>query len=242
MINNKIYNKRYLIGDIHGFWSVILNRLNHYEDESVCYIQVGDFGIGINSVDLEYSRLERLNTRLSELNSDLYIVRGNHDDPAWFINTQYDILKDKLTNIFFVPDYTVLSIDNENILFIGGAISVDRVPRKMKMNKWWPNEVMVFDFDKVSQYRDIDRVICHTSPDFVFPLAISPTVYEFAKQDDLLIKDVINERKNLSLLVTKLMENNSIKSFAYGHFHNSNRFIHNRCEFICVDIDEFVNF
>jgi predicted phosphodiesterase len=242
MRNFKVYRKKFLLGDIHGYWSVILNQLNHINEKEICIIQVGDFGIGFDDIDREFAKLLRLNERLVEYESDLFIIRGNHDDPKWFKETEFTELKEKLTNIFFVPDYTVLNIDLENILFIGGAVSIDRNPRKMDGpgKSWWKDEVINFDFQKVQDLRDIDRLICHTAPDFCEPLKFNQLVYNFALQDDLLLDDLRNERANMTKLVTQLMNNNKIKSFVYGHFHNSYRFSHNDCEFLGLNINQFI--
>lgn len=244
MNNYKVYNKKFLLGDIHGYWSVILNQVNHLNEENICYIQVGDFGIGFDDIDKEFSKLTTLNTRLAEFNSDLYILRGNHDNPKWFKDTEFTTLKERLTNIFFVPDYTILNIDLENILFIGGAVSIDRVPRKMKqtgyLEGWWVDEVVNFDFERVKKLRDIDRVICHTAPDFCQPLKFNNLVYDFATQDDRLLDDLRNERGTMTKLITEVMNNNNLKGYYYGHFHNSYRFYHNNCEFVGLGVNEFI--
>ena len=243
MNNNKIYKRKFLLGDLHGYWSVILNHLNHVHETETCYIQVGDFGIGFDDIEKEFEKLQRLNARLVEYNSDLFILRGNHDNPYWFIADDYNYLKDQLTNIFFVPDYTVLNIDLENHLFIGGGVSIDRVPRRMDGpgKSWWPKEVVNFDFEKAAELRDIDRVICHTAPDFCQPLKFNQLVYNFAMQDDKLLEDLRNERANMTKLVTEIMKNNKIKGYYYAHFHNSYRFYHNDCEFICLNVNQFLH-
>lgn len=245
MKNYVTYREKYLLGDIHGEWSVILNHLrkiSHFDNEerkNICYIQVGDFGIGYNKVENEVAKLKILNEELVKHESDLFIIRGNHDDPEWFKIDVYTEYKEKLSNIFFVPDYTVLNIDLENILFVGGAVSIDRNYNKMRGGKYWPDEVVKFDYEFVDKLRDIDRMICHTSPDFVEPLTFNNLVYSYAMNDDLLLGDLTTERSNMTKLVTALMNNNKLKGFYYGHFHRNYRFYHNECEFICLDINTF---
>lgn len=235
------YQRIYLLGDIHGYWSILLQHLNHVNEKENCYIQVGDFGIGFDEVENEVERLNRLNDRLVEYDSHLYIIRGNHDNPLWFKDDEYVDIKSGLTNIFFLPDYSVLNINDENILFIGGAVSIDRNYRRVKRMGWWPEEVVQFDFEKASQFRNIDRVICHTAPSFCKPLTFNQLVYDFAKQDSLLLKDLKEEREKMTQLVTEIMKNNKIKSYVYGHFHNTYRFFHNDCEFICLNVNQFIN-
>jgi predicted phosphodiesterase len=244
--NYIVYREKYLLGDIHGEWSVILNHLRRgnsldlEEKRNICYIQVGDFNIGYNDPKLEIKKLLVLNNELKDKESDLFIIRGNHDDPEWFHDDKKTEYKEQLSNIFFVPDYTVLNIDLENILFVGGAVSIDRNYNKIYGGKYWEDEVVKFDFDFVKGLRDIDRMICHTSPDFVEPLTFNNLVYHYAKNDDLLLNDLRNERQNMTKLVTEVMNNNKIKTFAYGHFHRSYRFYHNNCEFLGLNINQFV--
>jgi hypothetical protein len=245
MKNFTIYNEKYLLGDLHGTWSVILNHLKMTDFDmnfrkKVCYIQVGDFGIGHNDVEIELKKLIILNDELVNHDSDLYIIRGNHDDPEWFKEEGKLDYKKQLTNIFFIPDYTVLNIDFENILFIGGAVSIDRNDSKLKGRKYWEDEVVKFDFDFVKELRDIDRMICHTAPDFVEPLKFNNLVYRYATNDDLLLEDLRTERANMTKLVTEVMSNNKLKGFYYGHYHNRYRFYHRNCEFIGIDIDQFI--
>lgn len=247
MKNYVVYKEKYLLGDIHGEWSVILNHLHRVsefdlkEKDQVCYIQVGDFGMGYRAKEKEFAKLKILNEELTKHNSDLFIIRGNHDDPEWFQADKYVEYKEQLTNIFFIPDYTVLNIDLENILFVGGAVSIDRNYNKMYGGKYWKDEVVKFDFELVKDLRDIDRMICHTCPDFVEPLTFNNLVYRYAMNDDLLLGDLTTERVNMTNLVTEVMNNNKLKGFYYGHFHRNYRFYHNDCEFVCLDINTFKN-
>jgi len=245
MKNYVTYREKWLLGDIHGEWSVILNHLRKTDFDmndrkNICYIQVGDFSIGYNNVDIEIKKLLTLNKELDDHESDLFIIRGNHDDPEWFDPNKKVEYKNQLTNIFFVPDYTVLNIDLENILFVGGAVSIDRNYNKMRGGKYWEDEVVKFDFDFVKDLRDIERMICHTAPDFVEPLTFNNLVYSYAMNDDLLLGDLTNERANMTKLVTEVMKGNKMKSFVYGHFHNTYRFYHNNCEFLGLNINQFI--
>lgn len=237
--NFKVFNKIYLVGDLHGFWNIIVNHASNNNTYDSCYIQVGDFQIGFSDKDEE--NLILLNNFLADNNNFLYVIRGNHDNPFWFNGNQFDEIKNKLDNILFIPDYTVLNINHENILFIGGAISIDRIPRIARSTGWWAEEVVDFDFDKASEFNNIDRMVCHTAPDFVPPLKISSgsIVYDYAHNDKLLLDHLKLERENMTKLVNLILLKNKIKSFFYGHFHNSYKFYHNNCEYIGLDINQF---
>lgn len=240
---NYYFDHIYNLGDIHGNWMCIPNFLipANYDfsvKENTLICQVGDFNIGYGGIESTKRRLRELNDHLFEYNNHLFIIRGNHDDPEWFNSDKYDHIKKDYSNILFIKDYTVLNINNENWLFLGGAISVDRSMTK-HMGTHFKGEEFVFDFEILSNFRDIDRVISHNAPDFCMPLYLGKTVMQYVKDDETLIDDIKNERKSLTNAFTLLSNNNKIKSWHYGHFHNSYRFYHNDCEFVCLNIDEF---
>lgn len=242
-IDYKVYNKKYLLGDIHGYWSIIANHVVHNEEENIAYIQVGDFNIGFNPIEKEVERLTQLNQILNTYKCDLYIMRGNHDNPMWFKNENFADIKANLNRIFFVPDYTVINMDLENILFVGGAVSIDRVPSRFKpYDAWWEDEAFVLDKDKLNGFEDIERVITHTCPDFCDPINFNGLVYNYAKNDATLLDDLKKERKLVTEMANILMFNgkNKLRGWYYGHFHNNYRLIHHNMEFVCLDIDKFM--
>lgn len=236
----KVYNKKYLIGDLHGYWSVIAQHITHNDEKNIAYLQVGDFNIGFNG-DYEIDKLIQLNKILNDFECDLYIMRGNHDNPNWFKDENFIDVKAKFNRIRFVPDYTVINIDTENILFVGGAISIDRVPNKL-VGHWWGDEVFPFDKKRLNALQDIERVITHTAPNFCEPLRFNDLVYRYAKNDVDLIKDLIAEREKVTEMATLLMNNgkNNLRGWYYGHFHNNYRLVHNNIEFVCLGIERFI--
>jgi hypothetical protein len=244
---SKFYNKKYLLGDIHGYWSIISNHLVQNDEKNIGYIQVGDFGIGF--YENEPEKLKKLDEILDIYDSDIYIIRGNHDNPAWFINGGNDKISDiksNLKRIIFVPDYTTININTENILFVGGAVSIDRVPRMMDLTEsWWSNEVFKLDEEKLEGLSNIDRIITHTCPDFCEPIKFNQLVYNYASQDSNLLKDLREERELVTKMSNILMlngKNPKLKGWYYGHFHNNYRFLHQNMEFVCLDINRFMQF
>jgi len=240
----KTYNKKYLLGDIHGYWSVIANHIVHNEEKNIGYIQIGDFGIGFGSPENEFNRLVQLNDILNEYECDLFIMRGNHDDPAWFRDENFIDYKKALNRIAFVPDYTIINIDMENILFVGGAVSIDRNPRRFNMDTfpaWWVDEVFTLDMKRLQEFENIERIITHTAPDFCEPLAFNGLVYGYAKNDADLLGDLRKEREDVTKMANTLMKNgkNNLRGWYYGHFHANHRFIHENIEFECININRF---
>ena len=240
----KVYNKKYLLGDIHGYWSIIAEHLVHNDEKNIGYIQVGDFGIGF--YEDEPNKLKQLDEILNDHESDLYIMRGNHDNPAWFTPGGTDKIADVkagLKRITFIPDYTILNIDFENILFVGGAVSIDRRPRMMDLREsWWADEIFVLDEEKLQSFENIDRVITHTCPDFCEPIKFNQLVYNYASNDHGLLKELTEEREKVTKMANILMLNNKnkLKGWYYGHFHNNYRFLHSNMEFVCLNINRFM--
>jgi hypothetical protein len=241
------YNMRILLGDIHGAWRVIVNHLLSMSMDKICYIQVGDFRIGYDSLEKDEKNLLILNQILAESDSHLLVIRGNHDNPSWFIDDNFKEIKDQLTNILFVQDYSVLNINGENCLFVGGAISIDRESSKKHdlingTKTYWTNEVVNFDYVFAENIRNIDRMICHTSPDFCEPVRFNNLVYSFAQRDPSLLNELREERSNMSKLVTEIMKSNKLLGYYNGHFHSDSYFYHEGCEFVALGINVFRHF
>lgn len=228
------------LGDIHGRWGVVQTHIKKFDIKNTLYIQVGDFGIGFRKPEEDFELLQMVDKMLADDNNFLFAIRGNHDDPEWFIGDKYKEMKDQLTNIKLVSDYEVHTFNNENYLFIGGAISIDRKSRQQRNLGWWKDEVVNFDYDFCENVRNIDRIITHTSPDFCPPLQLGNLVMEYAQDDATLTQELRNERQQMTKIISDIMKNNKIKTLHYGHFHRSSKFIHNDCEFICCDINEFM--
>ena len=58
----------------------------------------------------------------------LILMRGNHDNPDYFENRLIDYPRMKT-----IPDYCVIQFSGNNILCIGGAVSIDREYRETQM-------------------------------------------------------------------------------------------------------------
>ena len=183
---------------------------------------IGDFGMGLKHEQEKH--LITLNGNLSDVNCHLWVIRGNHDDPKYF---QRDPIVG-YSNITFVPDYSVLNISGKKILCVGGAISIDKDKRTEGWD-WFPDEG--FNFEDVSQYKNIDIVVTHTAPMFVAPWAIGNFVEKHP--------EAIQERIDMADVYDTLAKNNNIERWLYGHFHNSYHQLNNGTTFQCLDIDEF---
>jgi predicted phosphodiesterase len=215
----------FILGDIHGNFNYLRYLINTIGNKGPI-IQVGDFGMNNNIKNME-ALLFGLNKLLGENGNKLYVIRGNHDNPYfWQGNHIYE-------NIQLLPDYTIKTIEGKRVFFVGGAISIDR-----KVNPYyWVDEVFVYDKDKTFEARDIDIVVTHTAPNYVFPLGINDLVRHYAQDDPNLITELYIEREQMAEMCDMLMFNNNITHHFYGHFHANEITQYKTCEFRCVGIN-----
>jgi predicted phosphodiesterase len=222
------------LGDIHGNFSLLHQYVKMYNIKDAHIIQVGDFGVGFATFEKEKRMLEMYHDILVKNNVHVWAIRGNHDYKPHFDNNPFGF-----SNIHLVADYTVLNLDDKNILCIGGAVSVDREWRYTKKQKlgtfenptlgvesWWSDEVFVLDVDKIKDLRDINIMVTHTCPDYCTPdntFSLSPFVEGIIRDtgDTELRGDLLFERNQLTQAFSIVKLNNDIEFAYYGHFHKS---------------------
>ena len=212
----KTYNKKYLLGDIHGYWGVIAQHIMHYLEKNIAYIQVGDFGIGFNSVEKEGERLKELNKILDEYECDLYVIRGNHDNPAkckvhpnWIRDGHYD--------------------DSLRMMFLGGGYSVDRHLR-VEGRDWWPDEEM-----RLSEYYELLIKYEEEKPRVM-------VTHDCPEIEELMLP-LIGAN---SLITTRtgqvfrsMWHAHQPDIWVFGHYHKSLDMFIGNTRFICVDQMQF---
>lgn len=238
------------LGDIHGNFNLIKYYITTYDIRDANLIQLGDFGVGFKPFHYENEALKFINEKLVENNIFLYAVRGNHDFKPYFDKDPFE-----LSNIKLVPDYTVLNLGGLNHLFLGGAVSVDRMYRytqnqlngnfidKTGKESWWEDELFVLDIDKLNDMRDIDVVVTHTCPDYCTPDNSNGFGYfvdDIIKStgDEKLKSDLLNERRCVTEAFFHLKKNNDIKLHLYGHYHKSDVTNFNDIEHRLLNIGE----
>lgn len=246
-------NSFIIIGDTHGNHKLIIHRIKSLKITDQTLFHVGDFGVGFVDMNLDIERMEELNDVLNKHNCHLYVTRGNHDNPIFFEG------KHNYSNLHLVKDYSVIEFNGENVLMCGGAVSVDRLQRKEYMfeakkngrniETYWIDENFNLDEKKLIQLTDIDYVITHSSPSFVYPYndtsnivdSHGPFVQNFAWNDYGLKNDLNKERADLTKMYEILIEKNDIRKWFYGHFHTSKTENVSGTEFILLNCNEFLN-
>jgi Icc-related predicted phosphoesterase len=223
-------DKIIFVGDIHGKFATLGYLIDYYSIENAYIIQVGDFGMGFRASN--YYKLHafpRLNTKLKDKNNHLFAIRGNHDDPSYFkeVNNPFDN-----SNITLLPDYSELEICGKKLLFVGGAVSVDRWTRTPLKNYW---EDEAFQLRRDFNFKQYDIVVTHTRPPISGAFLGFDKVQGWIWEDADLKNDLIEEGD----LVNVLYELTKPTLWVFGHFHQSLTIQHENTKFKCLDINEF---
>lgn len=200
----------YFCGDIHGELKTLVWTLTErYDISNADIIILGDFGMGFDkSFPETYKKVEK---KLNKHDITLNVLRGNHDDPAYFINpVNYPRLN-------FLEDHKIYNICGRDIYIIGGAHSTD-IEDRLKTNEkrlkdhklpcWWEDEPVVEEYSLPTH---VDIIASHTAP-----LNFDPVV----TRDNIPIeqyKKIIKERKYLNDVLYEIRAD----FWFYGHFHKS---------------------
>ena len=214
-----------ILGDTHGEWDRLINIFNSRDLRNCTIIHVGDVGLGFVNSERQLEILNLVNTVLSKRNIKMYAIRGNHDDPAYFKGEH------NYSNLLLLPDYSTLELNGERWLFVGGAISVDRIKRT-PYKSWWPDEDLVYDVDRVTK---CDVLVTHTAPNWIGPTDKNGIAY-YTEHDDALWDECTAER----LVMNRLVETCGAKRHYCGHFHMSTSAENNGCRSTILDINELL--
>lgn len=165
----------YFYGDIHGS-SSFLKQVKNHEDGSA-YIILGDIGVGfkwledpdspekVKEKQLRIVReLQNALVEFKQPNSVFYLIRGNHDDPFFFIDPEtIDEIQYKYPNIRIIRDFEEVEFKNgKEGIVIPGGISIDRSNR-IENSSYWPDELIHYDkLDNVN--KTYDFIISHSGP------------------------------------------------------------------------------
>lgn len=231
------------VGDIHGEFNSLQGLMKQIGLEDIVYVICGDVGFGFEKPQYYDNVFNKLEKTADKYNAEFIMGRGNHDDPSYFdgktINRKY---------FKAVPDYTVIMTPSHNILWVGGAISIDRVWRKdilennakeyMKYHSctleearkhipqgYWPDEAPYYDGNALDELKEkgiqIDIVATHTAPSSVWPLTKGNLEY-WSRFDQNLRDDNNNERAVMDTIWKKLRDDgHPLRQWFYGHYHDT---------------------
>jgi hypothetical protein len=155
-----------VVGDIHGEWAP-LNALIAKKKPDII-LQTGDFGFwpkwhNTRTIGTVRDGKKWDQYGLKPGDTKIYWCDGNHSD-HWALK---DLVKsgnlEIQPNVFYQPRGSILTLpDGRNVLFMGGADSIDKEHRKLGID-WFPDEVLTeADVYSVPDDSKIDIVISHT--------------------------------------------------------------------------------
>lgn len=207
------------IGDVHGEFEEMQSKMVDIMEsagEPVNFVQVGDFGLGFERPKKDHDRLTTINHFLKENDSHLWVIRGNHDNPAfWQWGCGY-----QFSNIHFVPDDAIRVIEGKVCYFAGGAVSVDRCRRTQGIDYWAGeicNERNLLGFKE-----RIDILFTHDVYHPVSPFGTSSdTLKYWCERDENLMDDIIRSQFGMRPLYDSIYKINPNFSWYHGHYHES---------------------
>ena len=174
---------------MHGVWGPLNSLINKKGPEII--LQCGDFGWwpGLNKSPYiwsgEYEDIseeivgdpwQRMMARrvpkawdqfgLRNKDAKIYWCDGNHEDHWDLIRerNQFKAPCEMMPNVYYMKRGSTLQLpDGRNVLFIGGADSIDKAARTIGID-WYPEELISYrDIDNLPDSK-IDIVVSHTCP------------------------------------------------------------------------------
>lgn len=228
-ISNSIYpeiikDSVLIIGDIHGAFNRLKDLIWKRQIENCCLICVGDLGIGFQySAEGEKRGIEELNNFFAKRSIIFLSIAGNHDNPDYFNGSI------NLSNFKLLPDYTRIRINGEEFLFVGGAVSIDRLWRVPNVS-YWEDEIFVFKPELAGK---CDVLITHSAPYWNGPFD-KQGLESWCEKDKTLWDECYRERLEHDELI-KLCQP---KKHYCGHFHSSHWVDFRDCYSTILSIEE----
>lgn len=228
-LKEKPITSTYMLGDIHGDFETFQYMVKYREN---CLIIVlGDCGLGFYKPQYYQNVFTKFNQFCEENNIYIMMLRGNHDDPSYFSEEKINF-----SNIKSIPDYSLILTEQNNILCVGGATSVDRtwrITQEVRLNKfrrkssyqkklYWNDEAPVLNCDIIPFLNEndikVNIIASHTRPDWV--KINNWSISTWLDVDSKLKEDIENEQKIMTDLHKVLVQNgHPINKWFHGHFH-----------------------
>ncbi len=150
-------------GDVHGNFGILNKFLNKEKPDIL--LACGDFGYWPNFYNKTYidnvGQRRTWHAEIKNPNTRIYWCDGNHED--------FDTLEKRETdelwpNVWYMPRGKVMQLpDGRNVMFFGGAYSVDKKYRTAGYD-WFPQEMITLkDLQNLPDMK-IDIFVTHTAP------------------------------------------------------------------------------
>ncbi|PHS22262.1 MAG: hypothetical protein COA84_13980 [Robiginitomaculum sp.] len=204
--------KTRIIGDIHGSLHGYKNALDGCEKS----IQIGDFGFGFNSPRTWYDEVLSIQKGTTHR-----FIRGNHDDP--------NLCK---VNPAWIPDGTI----ENDVMFIGGAWTIDSWHRTEGINIWHDEELSYAELEVVIDTYAMMRprvMITHDCPSSV----AQKMFIDSGKS--MFDGPLIPTRTGQALQA--MFELHQPEKWIYGHWHETLQEKINGTTFTCLGICDYMD-
>ena len=210
-----------ICGDIHGdFEEMVFKLCVQYGLTDTLLIVAGDCGFGFEKPGYYEQIFSKVSRRLTRANNWIAMIRGNHDDPAYFQEQRINHERFRC-----VPD-----------------LAADSRPHSAQKACYWADEMPRFDEEALAEINakyKVDAVVTHTAPSFC-ELITKDGLMGWASRDATLLEDCERERAILDQIFESLLEaGHPITHWYYGHFHQSWSATINGILFSMLDIMEF---
>ena len=218
----------YMVGDLHGdFCSNLYGdfRENMKKIANSSFIQVGDFGLGFQSMEKDLQELREFNNFLKENNNVMYVIRGNHDNPIFFTGTF------TFSNLKLLPDYSVLNLEGKNFLCVGGGTSIDRVRRTPGVSFWEDEKIN----EITNEYPEIDILVTHVPHREVLGHDKPHDLLDHYMKLDITLHAKIEREVEI---LTGIFKSVKPKAWYSGHLHFSDAKEWKNCIHTILGIDE----
>lgn len=259
----------YCLGDIHGSLKSIAGHIKKYDLKNCARIFCGDIGFDFEKTEYYEQIYRKLHPLLSQNNIYCYFVRGNHDNPDLFdgkkiAHKRFVAIEDNSVIQAFSMEDMHFSVPVNTVLYVGGAVSIDRTWHKQRMYElamkykrfhacdidfaiahsqklYWENEPPNFEEKALIAYREADiwiNAVCsHSCPSFCEPISKSG-IAMFLANDPSLMEDVKAERNIMNNLWQKLRyDGHPLHTWCYGHYHYHHRANFDGVRFIMLDME-----
>lgn len=201
------------IGDVHG-------KFKQYREiirDCTASIQVGDMGVGfVRKTGYHTGETYQNPPHYAMVRGEHLFIRGNHDNPSYCLGHSQ-----------FIPDGTIKRYGLENtVMFVGGALSIDREWRTEGYD-WWPDEELSIE----ALYKMYDKymlekpriMVTHDCPEVV--------AHQLFGIDGKL---KFNFPSRTRQALQSMFEGFQPEMWIFGHWHESKDIVIKGTRFICL--------
>ena len=208
------------MGDVHGEFGLLNSFIAKKHPKII--IVCGDFGYWPRLKDKPKNpKYPKKPKTVIAGNTKVYFCDGNHED-HWSLRRLEN--NEIYPNVFYMKRGSILTLeDGRNVLFMGGAQSIDKDMRIEGRDWFREEEITLEDINRLPDANTkIDIVISHTCPEEM--LSQLPNVYNIETNDW--------SRKALS----HVFQIYSPSLWYFGHFHTYKTFYVLGCRWTCLNM------